>query len=75
MVGVRPFAAADVPAMTGIVRGLPEYFTDDVPGRVELDAAAHSAWVLTDSGVVAGRRWGQRGGGQDPGCVVRLPSL
>jgi GNAT superfamily N-acetyltransferase len=51
---VRRFAAGDAPAATAIVRGLPEYFTDDVPAKVELDAASHEAWVITDSGAVAG---------------------
>lgn len=40
--------------MVEIVRGLGEYFTADVPGHVERDAAAHEAWVVTDSGAVAG---------------------
>ena len=34
--------------------GLPDYFTDDVPGKVERDAASHDAWVITDSEAVAG---------------------
>lgn len=47
-------ATADIPAVTAIVRGLPDYFTDDVPGTVEQDAAEHDGWVLTESGMVAG---------------------
>src|SRR3954453_21966246 len=54
MPAVRPFQAGDVPAATAIVRGLPDYFTEDVPGKVEHDAARHQAWVITDSGTVAG---------------------
>jgi GNAT superfamily N-acetyltransferase len=54
MAEVRRSAPGDVPAMADIVRGLPDYFTDDVPGRVERDATAHEAWVLTDSGAIAG---------------------
>ncbi len=40
--------------VTAIVRGLPNYFTSDVPGQVERDAADHDGWVPTDSGTVAG---------------------
>ena len=66
MIAVRRMAAADIPAATAIVRGLPEYFTSDVPGQVERDAASHDAWVLTQAGVVA--RWrGDRPG--EPGDV------
>jgi GNAT superfamily N-acetyltransferase len=54
MFAVRPFQAGDAPAATAIVRGLPDYFTEDVPDRVEHDAASHQAWVITDSGTVAG---------------------
>jgi hypothetical protein len=45
---VRRFAAGDLPAATTIVRGLPDYFTDDVPAKVEHDAARHEAWAVTD---------------------------
>jgi ribosomal protein S18 acetylase RimI-like enzyme len=51
---VRPFQAGDGPAVTAIIRGLPDYFTDDVPAKAEHDAASHQAWVITDSGTVAG---------------------
>jgi hypothetical protein len=54
MSAVRPFQAGDAPAATAIVRGLPDYFTEDVPDQVEHDAASHHAWVITDSGTVAG---------------------
>jgi GNAT superfamily N-acetyltransferase len=54
MSAVRPFQAGDVPAATAIVRGLPDYFTEDVPDKVEHDAASHQAWAITDSGTVAG---------------------
>ena len=54
MLAVRRFAATDAPALTAIIRGLPDYFTDDVPGKVEHDAASHQGWVITDSGTVAG---------------------
>jgi GNAT superfamily N-acetyltransferase len=54
MLAVRRFAAADAPAAVAIVRGLPDYFTDDVPAKVERDAVHHEAWVVTESGAVAG---------------------
>jgi GNAT superfamily N-acetyltransferase len=51
---VRRFQAGDAPAATAIIRGLPDYFTGHVPAKVERDAASHQAWVITDSGTVAG---------------------
>jgi ribosomal protein S18 acetylase RimI-like enzyme len=54
MPDVRRFEAGDAPAAVAIVRGLPDYFTDDVPAKVERDAADHEAWVITDAGTVAG---------------------
>ena len=47
-------AGADIQAVTAIVLGLPDYFTSDVPARIERDAAGQDSWVLTDSGDVAG---------------------
>jgi hypothetical protein len=40
MLAVRRFAAGDAPAAAAIIRGLPDYFTDDVPAKVERDAPA-----------------------------------
>jgi ribosomal protein S18 acetylase RimI-like enzyme len=54
MPAVRRFQAEDGPAAAAIIRGLPDYFTADVPAKVERDAASHEAWVITDSGTVAG---------------------
>ncbi len=54
MPAVRRFQAGDAPAAAAIIRGLPDYFTDDVPAKVERDTASHEAWVITDSGTVAG---------------------
>jgi GNAT superfamily N-acetyltransferase len=54
MPAVRRFEAADAPAAAAIIRGLPEYFTDDVPAKAVHDAAGHQAWVITDSGTVTG---------------------
>jgi GNAT superfamily N-acetyltransferase len=53
MLAVRPLTAGDLPTAVAIVRGLPDYFTDDVPGKVERDCARGDAWVLTESGEVA----------------------
>lgn len=54
MVEVRRFADGDGPVVAGIIRGLPEYFTDNVPAEVERDVVAHDAWVVTESGIVTG---------------------
>jgi GNAT superfamily N-acetyltransferase len=54
MPAVRRFAAGDAPAVTAIIRGLPDYFTDDVPAKAEHDAADHGAWVITGPDGVAG---------------------
>jgi ribosomal protein S18 acetylase RimI-like enzyme len=54
MPAVRRFTAGDAPAAAAIIRGLPDYFTDDVPAKAERDAASHQAWVITDTGTVAG---------------------
>ena len=53
MSAVRRFTAGDVPAAAAIIRGLPDYFTDDVPEKAERDAASHQAWVIIDSERVA----------------------
>jgi len=54
MPDVRRLAAGDLPAVTRIIAGLPDYFTDDVPGQVERDAADHDGWVLSSRAEVAG---------------------
>jgi GNAT superfamily N-acetyltransferase len=54
MIAVRRFEAKDAPAAVAIIRGLPDYFAEDVPEKLERDAAGREAWVLTDSGAVAG---------------------
>ena len=54
MPAVRRLTASDLPVVTRIVRGLPDYFTSDVPGKVARDAVDHDSWVLTCSGEVAG---------------------
>jgi hypothetical protein len=42
MVAVRRFQPADTPAAVAIIRGLPDYFTSDVPEKLERDAAARN---------------------------------
>ena len=54
MDAVRRLTHGDVPAVAAIVRGLPDFFTDDVPGKVEADCARHDAWVLDAAGEIAG---------------------
>lgn len=54
VLAVRGLAAADLPAIKRIVGGLPDYFTSDVPGRVEEDAVGHDGWAVTDVGEAAG---------------------
>jgi GNAT superfamily N-acetyltransferase len=50
---VRPVAPDDLEACQTIVRGLPDFFTDDVPDKVTNDLDAHHGWVITkDDGVV-----------------------
>jgi GNAT superfamily N-acetyltransferase len=51
---VRTVAPDDLKACQTIVRGLPDFFTDDVPDKLANDLHAHHGWVITeDEGVVA----------------------
>jgi GNAT superfamily N-acetyltransferase len=51
---VRPAARNDLEACQTIVRGLPDFFTDDVPDKLANDLDAHEGWVITEGdGVVA----------------------
>lgn len=54
MPAVRRFEAGDAPAAVAIIRGLPGYFTPDVPAKLERDAGDHEAWVITEDGTIAG---------------------
>lgn len=54
MPAVRRFTSEDAPAAALIIEGLPDYFTEDVPEKVQRDAERQDAWVLTDSGAIAG---------------------
>ena len=51
---VRPMVAGNIPAVAAIVRGLPDYFTANVPEQVEADAAPRAGQV--SSGRPAGRQ-------------------
>lgn len=54
MLAVRVFEPGDLPAALAIVKGLPDYFTADVPAHVESETARHDTWVITESGRVTG---------------------
>ena len=51
---VRPWSPADREACLSIVRGLPDFFTEDVPETVRRDLSDYPAWVVTENGTVAG---------------------
>ena len=54
MLAVRRLEAGDIPAAVAVVQRSPDYFTDDVPDKVQRDAGDHDSWVLEDAGVVLG---------------------
>lgn len=51
---VRPLATEDLGECQTIVRGLPDYFTGDVPEKISRDARLHRGWVITDDEAIAG---------------------
>ncbi len=51
---VRRSAPADVSACLAIVRGLPDYFTDNIPEQVARDLGSHDGWVIAEGDDVAG---------------------
>jgi GNAT superfamily N-acetyltransferase len=51
---IRRLEPQDIPAVTEIIRGLSEYFTDDVPDKVEKQAADRRGWALVDRDAVVG---------------------
>jgi GNAT superfamily N-acetyltransferase len=53
-VAVRPATPTDGAAVEAILRGLPEFFTPDVPDQVAADMAHHPAWVVADGDRVVG---------------------
>lgn len=54
LVPVRLLAAEDLGECQAIVRGLPDYFTTDVPEKISQDGRRHGGWVIIDDGAVAG---------------------
>jgi GNAT superfamily N-acetyltransferase len=54
MGSVRAATAQDAAACAGIVTGLDDFFTEDVPGKVRRDLRDHGGWVIEDAGGVAG---------------------
>ena len=54
MASVRAASAQDAVACEAIVIGLPDFFTDDVPDKVQSDLRDHDGWVIDDAGGVAG---------------------
>lgn len=48
---VRPLAVADLAECQAIVRGLPDYFTTDVPEKISRDARLHRGWVIGEDEV------------------------
>ncbi len=54
MLTVRRSAARDIERCVAIVRELPDYFTEDVPAKVESDLSAHSGWVAVETERVVG---------------------
>jgi len=51
---VRHLTGKDLEECQTIVRGLPDYFTDDVPEKLERDIGAHQGWVVTEDDSVVG---------------------
>jgi ribosomal protein S18 acetylase RimI-like enzyme len=51
---VREAHRDDLQACLRIVRALPDFFTDDVPDKVEADLERHGGWVILDDREPAG---------------------
>jgi GNAT superfamily N-acetyltransferase len=51
---VRTWSPTDAAACIALVRGLPDFFTEDVPESVRRDLTGHRSWVVTDGDGVAG---------------------
>jgi ribosomal protein S18 acetylase RimI-like enzyme len=54
MTTVRAAGEEDAEACVAIVRGLPEYFSPDVPDKVRTDLRRHAGWVVVRAGQVLG---------------------
>lgn len=53
-VEVRAATADDVAGCQAVVRGLPDWFTPDVPDTVAADMGHHESWVVVAGGEVVG---------------------
>jgi GNAT superfamily N-acetyltransferase len=53
-VEVRRSSPADTQACQDIVRGLPEFFTIDVPDKIGRDIGLHGGWVISNEAHVLG---------------------
>ncbi len=53
-VKIRRSSPGDAQACQDIVRGLPEFFTIDVPGKIGRDLALHGGWVISNEAHVLG---------------------
>ena len=62
MASVRGATAQDAVTCAAIVAGLPDFFTEDVPGKARSDLRDHGGWVIDDAGVVVGFAIVQRRG-------------
>jgi GNAT superfamily N-acetyltransferase len=54
MASLRVAAAPDAVMCAEIVAGLSDFFTADVPDKVQSDLHAHGGWVIDDEGEVVG---------------------
>ena len=54
MTTIRAATSGDVDACVAIVRGLPEYFSPDVPDKVRADLRRHAGWVAVRADQVVG---------------------
>jgi ribosomal protein S18 acetylase RimI-like enzyme len=54
MLTVRRSAAGDIEHCIAIIRELPDYFTEDVPAKVESDLGTHPGWVAVETERVVG---------------------
>ncbi|WP_197284962.1 GNAT family N-acetyltransferase [Sciscionella sediminilitoris] len=54
MCTVRRAVPADTADCVAIVRGLPEYFTEDVPDKIAAELREHPAWVAEEGTGLAG---------------------
>jgi GNAT superfamily N-acetyltransferase len=62
MASVRAAAAQDAVRCAAIVAGLDDFFTDDVPDKVQSDLRDYGGWVIDDAGGVVGFAIVQRRG-------------